>query len=197
MTLGDLQKDLAAMQARAKDPSRILRHIANLMLASVDQNFEAEGRPAWAPLRPATRRRKARLGKSRILMVSGNLARSITARVAGTTVVLGTVVRYARIHQKGGVIQRQPGTIQARFRLGRGGALLSQQELAVGPSRMRNASKMRVFAKAGHKRAVEHLFTHGAYQIRMPARPFLVYQPGEPERYQELALAWILLGAEP
>lgn len=193
MTLGDLQKDLAAMKARAQDPTRILRHIANLMQASVDRNFEAEGRPAWTPLRPATRRRKAKLGKSRILMVSGNLARSITGRVDGTTVVLGTVVRYARIHQEGGVIR--PSVIRLRFRTDAKGHLLSQQNLLNGPSRMRNAGKMAVFAKTSHKRAIEGVFLRGAYQ--MPARPFLVYQPGEPEHYQQLALAWILEGAQP
>lgn len=194
MTLQQLLSDLASMRARANDPGAILRHIGNLMAASVDRNFEAEGRPAWKPVRPATRRRKVKEGKTKTLMMSGNLARSIVAQVQGSSVVLGSRVRYARIHQKGGTIQRGPGVIRARLRTDAKGNLLSQQALSIGPSRMRNASKMRVFGRASHKRALEAVFTHGAYSINMPARPFLVFQPGEPEHYQQLVLNWIKTG---
>lgn len=194
MTLGDLIKDMAGMQARAADPSPILHHIADLMVASVDRNFESEGRPRWAPVRPATRRRKAKAGKSKILMWSGALARSIVAQVRGSSVILGSNLPYARIHQQGGLISRKPGVIRARLRTDARGNLISQQSLLHGPSRMRNAGKMLVFGSHSHKRALDAVFIHGAYTIRMPARPYLVYQPGEVEQYQELALKWILRG---
>jgi phage gpG-like protein len=197
MTLRDLLNDLASMQGRAKDPSRILRHISDLMVASVDRNFEAEGRPRWKEVRPATRRRKTKAGKSKILMWSGALARSIVAQVNGNSVVLGSNWPYARIHQKGGVIQRGPGVIRARLRTDARGNLLNQQALLHGPSRMRNAGKMLVFGSRSHKRSLEAVFTHGAYTIHMPARPFLVFQPGEPEAYQQMVLTWVMTGGLP
>lgn len=194
LTLRELMQSLGAMESRARDPRRALEHIANLMVASADRNFEVEGRPRWQEVRPATRRRKVKAGKSRILLMSGNLARSIVAQIDSTSVTIGTNVPYARIHQLGGVIRRSAGVIRAKLRTDARGNLLHQDQLQIGPSRMRNASKMLVFGKASHKRALEAVFLHDAYTITMPARPFLVFQPGEPEAYMRILADWILEG---
>lgn len=179
MTLGDLLKDMTAMERRAKDPTRILHHIANLMASSVDRNFEAEGRPAWKPVRPATRRYKAKVGKSRILTLSGNLARSIQAKVQGTSVVLGTNVRHARIHQLGGKIQHYARSTWATAR--------RTDEAGMGRF-------ARTKGKRAHKSALHQVFTIGAHQTDIPARPFLVFQPGEQESYTQMVLNWFVQG---
>lgn len=180
-------RNLQAMMGRADNPAPVLRAIGDLMVASADRNFEAEGRPAWRPVAKATARRKAKAGHSKILMWSGNLARSITFKVAGRTVVLGSNEPYARIHQEGGVIQRQGREGSVRLRTDAKGRLLRQGKEG-------RKAHLAVFASGSHKRAVERAFTHGAYQIHIPARPFLTFQPGEPEAYGALVLNYVLSG---
>jgi phage virion morphogenesis protein len=180
-------RNLQAMLDRANDPAPVLRAIGDLMVASADRNFEAEGRPAWKPVAPATARRKAKAGHGKILMWSGRLARSVTFKVAGRTVVMGSNEPHARIHQEGGVIQRQGREGTVRLRTDAKGRLLRQGKEG-------RKARLAVFASSSHKRAVERAFTHGAYQIRIPARPYLTFQPGEPEAYGALVMDFVLTG---
>lgn len=187
MTPAELLRNLQGMLDRASSPAPVLKAIGDLMVASADRNFEAEGRPAWTPLRAATVRRKAKAGHSKILMWSGSLARSLTFQVKGKAVVLGTNVPYGRIHQEGGVIHRAGREGSIRLRTDAKGRLLRQGKEG-------RASRLAVFASSAHKRAVERTFTHGPYDIRIPARPFLVFQPGEPETYGAIVLNFVLTG---
>lgn len=189
MTPGDLLQNLQAMHQRADDPTPALKAIGDLMMRSVELNFRAEGRPTrWQEVTKATRKLKGLRGKSKILTWSGNLARSITAAVKGRKVVLGVPegIKYARIHQKGGVIDREGRSGSVRLRTDARGNLLRQ-----GQGRLGNLA---VFARGDHKRAVERAFTHGAYQIPMPARPYLLFQPGEAQTYAQVVEAYILTG---
>lgn len=187
MTPAELLRNLEAMLGRANDPAPVLKRISDFMVASADRNFEAEGRPAWKPVRPATARRKAKAGHSQILMWSGNLAKTIVFTVAGNKVVLGSNEPYARIHQEGGVIQRQGREGTVRLRTDAKGRLLRQGKEG-------RKARLAVFASGTHKRAVERAFTHGPYQIRIPARPYLMFQPGEPEAYGALVMDFVLTG---
>jgi phage gpG-like protein len=194
MTPSELLRNIQGMQDRANNPAPVLKAIGDLMVASADRNFEAEGRPAWKPVKPATAKRKAEAGHSKILMWSGNLARSITFKVKGQGVVMGSNLRYARIHNEGGSIHRPAHEQRLRFRLDARGNYLSQQNLQIGPLRMRNAGASLVFASNKHKRAAAHVFTVGAYDIPMPARPFLTFQPGEAESYGGMVMKFVVTG---
>jgi phage gpG-like protein len=190
MTPGDLIHQLQTWQERLADPTPVLRAIGDLMVASVDRNFEAEGRPEkWAPLKPATVRRKAKAGKSRILLWSGKLAASIASGVdvSNGKVTLGSTLPYARIHQQGGVIERKAKEGTLRLRTDARGDLLRQG----ASGRKKNLA---VFATKNHVRAVERAFTSGAYDIPMPARPYLVMQPGEQEAYGAIFWHFVLTG---
>ena len=84
-----------------------MRRIEGLMLDSVEQNFESEGRPrpwkAWADsTRDARQERGTASGK--ILNESGasGLKGSINGRHDNMNVFVGSNKVYARIHQKGG-----------------------------------------------------------------------------------------------
>ncbi|MDR3684775.1 MAG: phage virion morphogenesis protein [Geothrix sp.] len=187
MTPSKLLRNVTAMLDRANDPGPVLAAIGDLMVASADRNFEAEGRPAWAPVKAATAKRKTKAGHEKILMWSGALARSITFKVNGNAVAAGTNSPYGRIHNEGGVIDHPGRTGTVRLRTDVRGNLLRQGTEG-------RASRLAVFAKGSHKRAVERAFTHGAYPIPMPARPFLMFQPGETETYGALVLNYILTG---
>ncbi|MHA3079543.1 phage virion morphogenesis protein [Acinetobacter sp. ANC 5502] len=86
--------------ARAmRDPTRLGHAIANSLLTVVEDNFDSEGRPAWAGLRPVTLARRINMGK--VLEQSGQLRRSISTHVAKDSVEIGTNDPKAPTHQFG------------------------------------------------------------------------------------------------
>jgi phage virion morphogenesis protein len=91
---GGGQRLLAEVQGRLSDLAPALTAIKEVALDSIRENFNQSGRPdAWAPLR-------YRQGKP--LILTGRLRASITGVVEGSSVVLGTNVEYAPLHQYGG-----------------------------------------------------------------------------------------------
>ena len=84
-----------------------MRKIEGLMLDSVEQNFESEGRPrGWKPWADATRdaRQDRGTASGKILNEHGasGLNGSINGRHDNTSAIVGSNKVYARIHQKGG-----------------------------------------------------------------------------------------------
>ncbi len=73
-----------------------MRKIAGTLEQVVEANFEAEGRPRWEPSARAKNENGATLQKS------GRLASSITTDYDASSVVIGSNVEYAAIHQFGG-----------------------------------------------------------------------------------------------
>jgi phage virion morphogenesis protein len=85
---------IAEVQGRLGNLLPALTAIQEVALNSITTNFDVSGRPtAWAPL-------KYRIGKP--LIDTGRLRASITGQVQGSSVVLGTNLVYAPIHNYGG-----------------------------------------------------------------------------------------------
>jgi phage virion morphogenesis protein len=101
--LQDVQAYLGKTVARAKDLDPPLKKGGNIMLRSIDQNFKVAGRPKmWKPLSTAYGVRKLKSGYSPLpLTRTGQLRRSITFRVRGRKLSVGTSVPYAPYHQFG------------------------------------------------------------------------------------------------
>ncbi len=94
--------DLGKISERSSDLSPALKQGRLVMLASVNKNFAQSGRPAWAPLRPATLKQKKRLGYSSAPLIrNGQLKRSIAGKVTRNSLRIGTAVPYAKFHQLG------------------------------------------------------------------------------------------------
>ncbi len=103
---------LVDLEKRSRDLSDPLNSIKNLLLSSISQNFDDEGRPkAWEDLAESTKKRRRKQNKwpGPILSVSGQLASSVTAQVDGNSILVGSAKPYARIHDLGGEINH-PGT---------------------------------------------------------------------------------------
>lgn len=92
--------DRLAERIRHREP--LMRAISEDMYDAVMENFEQEGRPAWAPI--------TRAGK--ILQDSGRLRSSIDSDSDNNEAIVGTNVVYARIHQLGG--KTKPHVIRPR-----------------------------------------------------------------------------------
>jgi len=170
----------------------VYRAIADLMVSSAQQNFESEGRPnKWVPLSKATKKLKEKHGWTRILFRSGQLRASISPTSDDTSASASSNKAYAKIQQLGGTISVPEREGKARFRTNAKGQLLSQSDRG---GTWRNAGSMRVFAKGTHKRAIEKAFHIGAYQIQMPSRPYLLFQPGERDLYTDIVYGYWMHG---
>ncbi|OSI25069.1 phage virion morphogenesis protein [Neisseria dumasiana] len=92
-----LQNSLNAIAQRASNTQPLMTQLARIMRNAVLDNFEAGGRPAWAPHKyPAARE------GSGLLQASGRLRNSIAPSSTATEAVVGTNVKYAAIHNFGG-----------------------------------------------------------------------------------------------
>jgi phage virion morphogenesis protein len=107
---------LKRLAAAGRDLSPAMRMAAGIMADSVEENFEAEGRPKWQSLAASTLRQRAKEGSTgKILQRRGDLARSITRHCDATSATVGTNSVYAAIHQFGGQAGRgRKVTIPAR-----------------------------------------------------------------------------------
>ncbi len=109
------------LSAKLGDPLPITQDMAGRMEASIQRNFDEQGRPdRWAPLKPSTlmgwagarkswwtrkgklnTRGAAAMAGRKILTDTGRLRRSIVARAYRDRVEISSRVRYALFHQDG------------------------------------------------------------------------------------------------
>jgi len=120
----DVTRQLNRAIRAGADPKELWRDVGERLTESVSRNFEAGGRPPWKPLADSTllsmrgralkRKQKGRfalnLRKSaaeriagkKILTGRGRLRRDIHYKSRGGLFQIGSNLKYARIHQKGG-----------------------------------------------------------------------------------------------
>jgi len=108
---GVLEK-LAAIQARAENMRPVWAEVGQIILESIQRNFQQRRAPdgtPWQPVSAAYARWKSSKGKSpgNILNLNGLLQNSIHTTVASDSVTIGTNVPYAAIHQFGGEIKKK------------------------------------------------------------------------------------------
>ena len=185
---------LANLKAKIGNLKPVLDIIGEIVKSSVEENFQQGGRYSsagswrggsakWQDLADSTKKARQRKGKwpGKILVVSAaGLASSITHRVIGDAVHVGTNKVYAAIHQFGGLIDREAGQGTIRHRVTRDGSLMRQEGFP----------NLAVFSSKKHKHVVKSV-SFGPYQIRIPARPFLVVQNEDFTEMQASILEWI------
>lgn len=125
--------------------------LARMMEDAVGENFEQQGRPKWLGWSPRYARRRGRVRYCSDLV--GWLRASLQYSDNDMATV-GTNVIYAGIHQSGGKISIPARSQQAYYRQNKDGTLNNQ------------------FARKSKANYAEWN-TIPAYEIKMPARPFL------------------------
>lgn len=163
-----VRQRLEQLMGALADSRPLMAGIAAELAAQTELTFHDQG-PGWEKLKPATIRARQQAGKwpGPILQVSNALARSITARSGADFAQLGSNMPYAAIHQFGGTIDRAPYGGKLRLRTDRKGNLLR---------RGKNGKLVSFAREKGakpHKNYVERQYEVQAYQIHIPARPFL------------------------
>lgn len=159
---------LRELKRKCADRRPLMRTVVGIMHAEVDENFEQEGRPKWAPLAASTIRQRKAKGHwpGQILKVRGRLVNSMVELFDNDSAIVGTNVAYAKIQQFGGVIKRQGGERVLNFRQAKRGKITFGRP-GTGD----------LFAKAS-KAHYSMKVSHGPYEIRIPARPPLKLTEG-------------------
>jgi phage virion morphogenesis protein len=149
-----LRITLSNLNERLQNFSPMLRIVGNVMRGSFERTFRDQGSPAgsWAPLAASTLKRGKGGSGRKILIQSGRLKNSITYQEDGNTLRMGSNLVYSAIHQFGGVAGRR------------------------APSNRRKLSHL-IDQQVGG--------AHGPMKWRrpiIPARPYLVFHPEDPQR---------------
>jgi len=101
---------LKHLEKRLTQPEKALKACGLVLLRSIAQNFKAGGRPVrWHPSK------RASIKKGQTLIKSGDLKKSITMKVVGNKLTVGTKKKYAAIHQLGGQIDKNV-TVRQHYR---------------------------------------------------------------------------------
>ena len=175
----------------------LMRQIGMAMLISIRRTFREQGSPAgsWVPLAPSTiRRDPKKYGPGHKLLIDkGALLNSITFRALTGSVVIGTSLKYAAVHQfgsrdRGGVAIGpamktafdQTASVPARTRY------TMQQDL--GSGFMRGKMKRRIQGPL-NRRAI-NVIGHTRRQ-HIPPRPYLVFRPEDPMRIRGIVVRYL------
>jgi phage virion morphogenesis protein len=165
------------LAAGPADSASMYRRIAMMLEAETEENFAAQGRPAWVPLSASTKaaRLKKNKGSSvlKILQDSGILASSVSTSSGSDYSEIGAggaASDYAAAQQFGAHIEKPAYSTRTRLRTDAKGNLLRQTA----------HKNLAVFAKDTHKRVTESWSYVAGHSFDLQARPYLPFsgRPG-------------------
>ena len=188
-----LGKFRLSLQAKGE----LMQQIGMSMLVSIRRTFREQGSPAnsWMPLAPSTiKSDPKRYGSGhKLLIMTGTLLNSIgIAQTSPDQVILSTNVKYAAVHQFG---SRDRGSVGI-------GPRTSKQDAATVNVKEHSFGRLSAALGKG-KRGYRSLNIRGPrYQVKIhvpghtrhqniPARPYLVFRPEDPQRIQSLVNGYI------
>lgn len=190
VTLG-LNK-LALLFVQKKD---LMEAIGMSQLRSIYKTFADEGSPAhsWMPLSPRTIRRNPRKygAGHKLLIDSGRLRNSIGVKATQNSVVIGTNLVYAAVHQYG---SRDFGfgarTAEQESALTKGHASYSYLRLDRVHYGKSGGHRRRIAGPRNAKRVTVPGQLFGYHQ-NIPPRPYLVFRPEDPERLRKMVETYV------
>ena len=175
----------------------LMRTMGGVMLLSIAKTFREEGSPAgsWMPLAPSTIRSYGKKAAGhKLLMMSGRLFRSIKFTASPGQVLIGPSadVRYAAVHQFG---SRDRGSVGIGPRTSKQDAATvnvkehsyARLSAALGKGKLGNRS---LNIRGPRNQVKIHVPGHTRHQ-NIPARPYLVFRPEDPQRIQSLVNGYI------
>ncbi len=178
-----VKEALRRLSERMEDMTPVMRRIGELLVSSVQENFNREGRYSgpgswrggskrWKPLSRSTIKQRERLGywPGQILTRTGRLKSSINYHAGRDYVAVGTNLIYAAIHQFG-----------------------VDKEVSVKAHRRKVRSRDIKKGRRMFARGVTFVQEHTRH-MKIPARPFLVVQDEDLEEIREIIARAILKG---
>jgi phage gpG-like protein len=175
----------------------LMQQIGMSMLVSIRRTFREQGSPAnsWMPLAPSTiKSDPKRYGSGhKLLIMTGTLLNSIgIAQTSPDQVILSTNVKYAAVHQFG---SRDRGSVGIGPRTSKQDAATvnvkehsyARLSAALGKGKLGNRS---LNIRGPRNQVKIHVPGHTRHQ-NIPARPYLVFRPEDPQRIQSLVNGYI------
>ena len=101
----EVNERLLDLAKRGENLRPLMKNIAGIFASSTEENFKEEGRPdKWTDLAEITKEKRKKKNKwpGQILQVQGQLASSVNTQYDDESVVIGSNLPYAAIHQLGG-----------------------------------------------------------------------------------------------
>jgi phage gpG-like protein len=183
-TIGILARDIDKLGVDIRSFREPLeRAVKEVMIPSIQKNFERGGRPAWAPLSEVTLEIRAREGSgSRKLIRSGNLKKNMSYMtmwdINGERAIIKDLpdrVWYGKIHQAG------YGSMSSRIssqvsRAARGGQRISADEAS-----RRAISDLDKALRSGQRQRSA---------ATIPARPFVMIHPEDEDDIRQVFDEW-------
>lgn len=169
---------LDKIDAGLASPGPLMARIGEDLVDSTRQRFDSQTAPdgtGWQALQQSYQKRK-KYHQDKILTLRGylrgqNMGSGPRWQLDGDDAVLvGNNEPYARIHQLGGVIEQLAQSRRQRFRTVAGRVL---------------------FAGKKHKKATERWVSRGAYQVNIPARPFLGLSVADRQAIKQRVEDWL------
>ncbi|MGI5845418.1 MAG: phage virion morphogenesis protein [Candidatus Xenobium sp.] len=191
------EKKLQGLLEAGRDLKPLLINLGTQALREFNKNFRAQGRPKWQPLHPKTLYRRKKSGRGgKILRDTGRLQQSLSQgkpgniyRLEPRSLTVGTNLKYAAIHQFGGIVKLRPRSDMTPRTFARVGNRLllrgKDGKVRVG-SKLDGTPIRRKFAAAASVR-----MTFKARTIRIPARPYLVIPPEALNIFKRHVKQWI------
>lgn len=99
VTRDTLTPAMRSAEAQARNLKPLMAEVSGILLDAVEENFEQEGRPPWAPLSPATLKKRG--AGAKILQDSGQLAGSLEPGYDDASAWVGTNDVKATTHHFG------------------------------------------------------------------------------------------------
>lgn len=201
---------LGRFRLSLQENEELMSQIGASMLLSVRKTFRESGVPAhsWAPLSPNTiRSDPKKYGPGHKLLIDkGTLLNSITYRAQTGSVVVGTSLIYAAVHQFGsrdrGAVAIGPRTnAQSEATVNVKEHSYHRMAPKLGTSRAKRADRngriRSTLAKISGPRnqKLVHVRAHTRHQ-NIPARPFLVFRPEDPKRIRGIVVRYVNLRAQ-
>ena len=184
---------LGSLGGAVADVGAMLRIMGELMRTSIAQTFRDEGSPAgsWPALAESTRKKKGYSAGHKLLVLTGRLRNSISYAVESNQLTIGTNVVYAGVQQYGSA--DRGGSIGPQAKIaGRESKVSAYDYLRVIPFRRYGKDQragtdgkkrnVRVRAQGPDRAASVHVGDHSRHQ-NIPARPYLVFRPEDPDRF--------------
>jgi phage gpG-like protein len=187
---------LGKFRLALQEKSELMQEIGMAMLVSIRRTFREQGSPAnsWMALAPSTLKKLgAKAAGKKILIDTGTLLNSIgIAQTTPESVIIVTNVKYAAVHQFG---SRDRGSIGLGPRTKEQAAAtvnVQQHSFArltrsLGKGRLGN----RVMNIRGPRNQIRGTVSAHARHQNIPARPYLVFRPEDPQRIRNLVNGYI------
>lgn len=175
-----LQRQAQPETGAASGGDTLAARIGERLVKTTRERFKTQTAPdgtPWAPLKPATIRRKKK-NPDKILTLQGYLGGNASGGGQGPrfqpiddyTVEVGVNAKYGAIHQFGGEIQKPSRQATVRYRSVAGRVL---------------------FAGRKHKKVTERQVTIPEHSITMPARPFLGISASDDQEIRQIIQDWV------